>query len=68
MQHGTTQLRGRHHNTTDNTIELLVAIIQLARKDATGKVTGVNGIGEKTYWQADAKVFLRALERDEMFF
>lgn len=65
---GTTQFRGRHHNTTDNLIELVTAVVDLARKDATGRVTGVNSVGEKNFWKADAKVFLRMLKDEELFF
>lgn len=61
MQHGTTQLRGRHHSTFDNTIDLLIAVVDLARKDATGRVTAASK-WEWARWQQDAIAFLEDWE------
>lgn len=46
---------------TDRLIEMMIDVIELARRDATGIVKNVSE-AERRHWQQDAQEFLAALE------
>lgn len=55
---GTTALRGVDH--TDNLVNMLIAIITLARKDSAGSIKGVPAT-QQEYWREDAVAFLQSI-------
>lgn len=59
---GSTALRGRSHDTHDNLINLLIAVINLAHRDATGDIKGSVRPTAKVSLQKDAILFLQSLD------
>ena len=59
---GTTVLRGRSHDTHDNLVNLVIAIIDLARRDAAGDIRGSVSPTAKANLRDDAIQFLESME------